>query len=430
MLTATIIMVNNAYHYPVTAGYDALLHLKYAKIISQEGRIPGFEESRENYNPPLFYLVSGWLVTNYSSLTQQDFFKAAKIWQYVNVVLALASVYFWWQIVGRLYPRRQWLKLLFLILLLSLPVWYKTVAMFSLETWFLFTVSLAFWWLITRFLSQPNYFNLIWLGLILVVNLLSRLSALVLLPTLGLALLSLGYFKKISSRKVVLFSLTLAVIAGAGAGWFYWGRKDKGIYRVGEGVKPQTSFNLRQQIPFYTEVPFTLMMNYPIRFAPHTPLNRLVPIYYSEFWGDWWNYFSQRRFGIPLELIRADRYFSTPERIANLAWQNKVNLPLTILIVVSLLFAVKSAFKNYPIKFLLLSFFLMTWAAFLLMLFLYPSWKGDSIKASYMLSLLPIQVILLTDFIFSLKFINKLIFSLLLILLLITAGNNLIWSWY
>ena len=59
LIAGLILLIHNVYHYPVNAGYDAVLHMRYAKIVSFEWRIPKYSETAENYNPPLFYLVSG-----------------------------------------------------------------------------------------------------------------------------------------------------------------------------------------------------------------------------------------------------------------------------------------------------------------------------------------------------------------------------------
>ena len=292
-------MVHNAYHYPVNAGYDAGLHLRYTKIVSHQWRIPTFEETRENYNPPLFYLTSGLIGRLSSFISGQEFFTALKTWQYVSIFLASLSLYFWSLIIKKLHPKNKFLHAGFLVLLFSLPVFHKTIVMFSIETWFLFTTSLTFWFLINYFLNKPNLKNTLILSLLLTINFLTRMSAIVLLITVLAAFFGLIIQKKISLKKALVLITLLLSINLASTAWFYLGRPSQEVYGVGEGGQPTTPFFKRQPLSFYLDVPFKFMMTYPMRLT--TPLNKLIPIYYSEFWGDFWNYYSQRRFGISVQ---------------------------------------------------------------------------------------------------------------------------------
>lgn len=427
-------MVNNAYHYPVNGGYDAALHLRYAKIISEEWRIPTFEETRENYNPPLFYIVSGLLVRGYSYLSGQEFFEAAKIWQFANIILAMISVYFWCQIIQSVYYQKTKYQLVYLVLLLSIPVWYKTAVMFSIEIWFLFTVSLAFWFLITHYFFKPSWRNLIILSLIMLVNLLSRLSSIALLGSLLTGLLAFSYWKKVSMLKTLLIISVVACIITIGSGWFYLGRHDEGIYGVGEGGEPETPFFKRQPLSFYIDVPFTLMMTYPVRQS--TPVNKLIPIFYNEFWGDFWNYFPQRRFGLTVLQVRQDRETTTPERVSRLVLQNQVNLVSTLAMALGMFLLTWRIFANlkkpnsrWLIDVTLLAYTFLSWVGFIILLTKFPSWKGDSIKATYMISLLPIFIYFIIETCLAIK--TKIyIFGPIVIWLALATMINLNFSWF
>ena len=341
---------HNAYQYPVDAGYDAWLHMRYAKIISHHWRIPDLTETREAYNPPLFYLTSGLVGRLTSNISGQDFFVSLKAWQYVSVFLAAISLYLWLLIVKKLHPHNQPLQAAFVLLLFSLPVFHKTIVMFSIESFFLFTVSLAFWYLITQYLPQPTIKKTIILALIAVINLLTRLSALVLFITLITALMPVT--KKISVIKKSLKPLLIfCLVCLLGAGWFYFGSHRQDIYGVGEGGEPDIAFFKRQPLAFYTDIPFRLIITHPIRISKHTPLNRLIPIYYSELWGDWWNYYSQRRFNVSVEARKQDHYLTTSERVASLALQNQLNLFPTLLIISGFIYSSEKTFDYLLLKF-------------------------------------------------------------------------------
>lgn len=291
------LIVHNAYYYPVDEGYDAGLHMRYARIISHEWRFPTFQESRENYNPPLFYLTSGLIGRLASAITKKDFFIALKIWQYVSIALAAFSLYLWFIIIKQLHPQNQTIQTGFLVLLFSIPVFHKTIVMFSIETFFLFTVSLTFWYFFCRFQSRPNFKTTLLLSLLTIMSLLTRMSAFVLFLTLGAGFLGLGFIKKIKWTETIKLLFVFIVLVSLGTGWFYFGRRNQRIYNAGEHNRPDIPLFERQPASFYTDVPFKVMMTHPIRLYRDS-LNQLIPIYYSEFWGDFWNYYSQRRFNV------------------------------------------------------------------------------------------------------------------------------------
>ena len=302
--------------------------------------------------------------------------------------------------------------------------------MYNLELFSAFLISLAFWYFIVHYQSHPTLFKTVILAAITIINLLTRMSSFVLLITLFFGFWGLGYLKKITWSKAIKFLIVFTLLVLLGSSWFYIGRRNQEIYGVGEGGEPDLPFFQRQPLAFYTEVPFRLMMGYPIRFAPNTPLNRLIPIYYSEFWGDWWNYFSQRRFGISIDTIKQDRNFTSPARVANLAWQNRINLPFTLLILFSFITFFSQRKKDWFIPAMMIIMLCLTYLGWLVMITKYPSFKGDSIKASYMLHVLPVLIYSLIIFLSKILQKNKYIFISILTYISIAAINNLIWSWF
>jgi len=428
-------MFHNAYFFTTDAGYDAMLHMRYSKIISHEFRIPSFQETRENYNPPAFYLISGLIGRIVSTFLNQDFFSSLKAWQYLSVLLATLSLYLWYKISLKLFSKNQLLSFSFVALIFSLPVFQKTIVMFSIETFFLFLTSLIFYYLAFHFLPKPSYKTTTILSLLVSLILLTRMSGVVIFLTIVFVFFGLLIIKKITLKKLILYLGLLLTIVFLSTSWFYIGRRDQDIYGVGEGGQPDKPFFQRQPLLFYTDVPFKFMMTYPVRL--HEPLNKLVPIYYSEFWGDFWNYYPQRRFGYPISIIRKNRYFSPPKRVANLALQNQINLlPTLIMIAGFSYFAFKNFYTTFTkpdqkwlieSSFIVLSIF--TWLGFLALLTKYPSWKGDSIKASYMLYNLPIFVYFSLSFLV-IKLKSKIFLVPIVIWLLIATVINLYWGWF
>ena len=79
---------------------------------------------------------------------------------------------------------------------------------------------------------------------------------------------------------------------------------------------------------------------------------------------------------------------------------------------------------------MLLITFLVTWVGFLYSITFHGSLKGDSIKASYMLFILPIFVYFQVNFLFEVVKKNKYIFVPVVVWLTLTTVINLWWSWY
>jgi len=438
LVTSFGLILHNLYFYPITAGYDAWLHINYAKIISFNWRFPTLVETREAYNPPLFYLLSGLITRIVSYFTHLDFVNSLKIWQYLHLVITFGFLYFWWDIIKLLEPKSKLFRFIVLALIFSLPVFHKTIVMYNLELFSAFMISLVVWFFVTHVQKKCSYKNILNLAFLTSLALLTRLSAAVLLPVILLGFIGLYLIHKINLQKLIKFSgLFLAIIILLN-GWFYLGRANRDIYQVGEGGEPDKPLFQRQPLSFYTEIPFRLMMSYPIRFAPQTPLNRLIPIYYSEVWGDWWNYYSQRRFGLSVEAVRADRYLTSDQRVVSLAIQNQVNLLPTILMIIGFIYLFYQSFKSFIKKpdqkqlthLILIFLTLFIYAGWLLMITKYPSWKGDSIKASYMLATFPVIIYSLTLFLFEKIKPIKMIFMPISVCLIIASLINLYWSWY
>lgn len=437
ILLATFFLFHNAYYYSPKAGYDATLHKNYAEIISHQWRIPDLSETREAYNPPLFYLISGNIVRGASIITVNDFDTSLKAWQYFGVILSLVSFYLWFNIFNHLHPKNKTLSLTSILLLFSLPVYHKTVVMFSLELFFFFLTTLFFYYLILIFQPQPNYKKLFTLSVITIALLLTRMSAVVHLITAIASFVGLGLISKLNWKQVIKYIFVFMILVTIGVSWFYIGRRDKDIYGVGEGnEKQEVSFFKRQPPSFYFNIPFKFMMTHPIRLSQ--PINQLIPVYYSDFWGDYWNYYPQRRTGITTLDVRKDRLFTTPERVSRLALQNQINLLPTIVMIAGFIYLIAISIKNTFSKpdhqwlthTLFIIFTLLTWAGFIALLTKYPSWKGDSIKPSYMIYILPILTYSLSIFLFKIIKPIKIIFLPILIWLAIASINNLWFSWF
>jgi len=434
-----LLMTSNAIHYDYLGGYDAWGHIKYAKITSQQWRFPTKTESHESYNPPLFYLLSGSIIRLTSIVNNQDFESSINAFKPVGIFLAISYLLAWFKIFQRLYPKQKTSQVIFIILLFSLPVFHKTIVMLNTEILLMTLVSFALWYFIAVFQDKPTIKKTLVLAGLTSLALLTRFPALPLFIAIMIGILGLGFIKKITWKNSLKLLLVFLIFVVTATSWFYYGRRQHGIYTGGRNSEPtEIPFFKRQSLAFYFDIPFTLMMNYPIRFSPQTPLNRLIPIYYSDLWGDWWNYFSQRRFGISVEDRRQDHYLTTPQRVANLALQNKINFPTTLLIVVGfcslILRTIKAIYKKPNNKWLteliFLNLSLLTWIGLLIFLTKYPYYKANGVKPSYMLSAIPVFIYSAVTFLLGVLKKNKPIFISLTLWLAFSTAINLWFDYY
>jgi hypothetical protein len=95
---------------------------------------------------------------------------------------------------------------------------------------------------------------------------------------------------------------------------------------------------------------------------------------------------------------------------------------------------VKKTFRkpdvNWLIESMLMITFLVTWAGFLYAITFNGSEKGDSIKATYMLFILPIFVYMPVNFLFRVVKKFKIIFVPVSLWLVLVSAINFWWSWY
>lgn len=422
-----LFLAHNLVFFNSRSGYIYALHVKYAQIVSEQWRLPTIEETAKFYDPPLFFLVSGLFARAASWFSGKEFFEAVVYWRYFSLIFSVAGFYFWQQIIKKLLPQNRPAQLSFILGLFSLPVLHKTLVMYTIEPWLWLLTSLALWYFIFKVLPRPTIRNTLVLGLLMAAALLSRVSALSVFLAIAVAFLI---------RKRWLYLLLFAGLTFAGIWWFYGRPSDLYEDRVTivmnrfKGGVPR-----EERLKFLTDVPFHFMMTHPIRMEVW--LNRFVPIYYSEFWGDFWNYYIQRRFGIGFEAREADKLLTTPQRVANLALQNQVNLPTTVLMILGFGYLIFRVWKKlrrpdetWLIEAILLIVFVVTWVGFLYSITFHGSDKGDSIKASYMLFILPIFVYQTVLFLFQVVKKVKYVFVPLMIWLALATAINLWWSWY
>lgn len=441
----TAIFLHNAWFYPPLRGYDGGIHSTYTKIITFEKRIPTPKDTPESYNPPAFYFLSGKLAKLFTPSFNNDFFQALKSWQILIALLMPVVGYLWFDIYRTLNRKNKYFPLFFLFWLLSLPVVNKMAPMYNIEAPQLIISSFIIWFFIKFVLPKPTISKIILLGFFGGIMLLFRIMAGTLLLSLALMIILLFWCHKISFKKMIILNLVLTVVSLGIGGQYYYIYRNQGVFDSGENVQDlyQTPFLKRQPKSFYVDTFFRTMMKTPIR--PNF-INRFIPIFYSSFWGDYWNFYRQRRYPLSLEEeikfketaipTAPNRYQISKERLTMLAWQNRINFIPTLILITGMILSIwetvkkikKRRFLNLPqfSEVFLSLFFVITFLAYFYTVIQFPNiYKGDNIKASYILYATPSLIYFGCKLLQSIKKIKYLFPRLIIIVIIISFIFNL-----
>ncbi len=440
LLINGIVFVNASLHDP-RIGYDATQHIRYIKTLSLLQLVRP-EDSSEFFSPPLPYVFPALLV----SLTGMKVLLAAKMSQYLNFFLSVGSTWYLIKVCHLINPKST-LKLGALVFLGILPVYYKTFAFVRGEPYVVFFVVVMVYYILKISIKeQYTLANGTALGITMGLCALSRQWGFFLFPSIFLFLIykwfCLPRWRKSIAKILCLCSVLIIVING----WFYISLNLRygSITAFNRESKAQFAFN-NQPWKFYRGVNPKALVNNPVR--PNFP-NQLIPIFYSEMWGDYWGYFSiygidtrtpkflngyeiqevlsegrRRDFRNASEVIEVLSEGGQPDWLktnyetfsAYLGRVNIVSIFPSVLIPVSFVFALitiliksnnsqVSIYQKEFYTFLLLTIFTIC-AGYLWFLIMYPNLgKGDTIKASYLLHVFPLAAILVGVF---LEYINK-----------------------
>ena len=134
----SVVVVYNAFHYPAVSGYDAELHIEYARTLVTEWRIP--TELRNYYTPPGFFLVAGPLVELGDLLGLSD---VADLGQLLDGALTVGTAILLIVLCAIVFPGRPWLRFASVAFFVSCPIVLKTAAMFHPQPLVAFLAMLA-----------------------------------------------------------------------------------------------------------------------------------------------------------------------------------------------------------------------------------------------------------------------------------------------
>ena len=440
LAVSAVIFFHNIIVYPPRGGFDYVRRTTYSKIISNEFRLPTYEETSEVYDAPAFYFLSGMAARAIAAVSHSEFLDALAGVRFLTAILGLASFYLWYKIFNHLYPKNKFGSLFFLLFLASVPVFYRAGAMIVSELLTCFNTALTFYYFICHFLTKPSYKKSVILSLLISFGLLARISFFSVTFAIFTGIL-IFFISKKKGFTGIKFVTVISLIVLVFTGWFYLVRQQGKLLNFGtvKELYDKAPYHEPIRLDFYYGVPFKLMMNYPVRPYLSYP-SYFLPIYYADFWGDYWNYFAQTRFGPnEFQAAKTNRQTISDARRKYLSWQVKVNLIPTLLMVAAFLYVLTSRavaiIKNKTnlrviAEFVFSITVVFIWGSMVAILTKYPGGEGDWIKAPYTLLIIPIYIYLTSVFIFSILRKITYIYWPTLIILLLAIVNNLIFSWF
>ena len=282
-LINALVLTNACLHDP-RIGYDAFSHRDYIQVLAQ-GHLPTSAESDEFFSPPLPYVFPALLMAT----AGMSVFKAMKMAQLLQALLSIGLIFFLIKICRLISPRRM-VALGAIIFVGILPVYYKSFAFVRGEPYVAFFAVVAIYYFLRIFLQNEfTWPNIVAAGCAAGGAMLSRQWGVLLLPALGLfgAVEWFGRSRhRLSIFKATTMILTIAIAASA---WFYVGLKQKFGSATAFNRQRTATFSFSNQPrSFYFGVAPDLLFSKPVRpsFA-----NELIPIFYSEVWGDYWCFF-------------------------------------------------------------------------------------------------------------------------------------------
>ncbi len=286
-----ILLFRNAWFHDPRVGYDAIAFIRYTATLAG-GRLPERKENYEYFSPPLAFVLPA-LLLHWRALGVRG---ALKSLQFADVLASAVLVLLFLRLLAAAIPERPELRLLGMAALGMFPVYYKTWAFYrSAPLLACFHMIAAAWTvrLAHRCSVDSTRRDLAWdslgYGLVLGGMMLTRQWAF--FSIFGLAVFwGVRFLADQRHRPQILTAGAVAAAAAlAVSGWFYlhlW-REYGTAAAFNRAAAPRFSL-AAQPRSFYFGTGNGALFKRPIN--PAFP-NQVLPILYSGMWGDYWCYF-------------------------------------------------------------------------------------------------------------------------------------------
>ncbi|MGD2059209.1 MAG: glycosyltransferase family 39 protein [Anaerolineales bacterium] len=414
MLGLVLIALYNAILHNPQIGYDADDYAAYIESLSQ-GDLPVKGDNDEFFTPPLPFVIPAVIKT----LLRAPIHPILKVAQFINILIAFASVWVAVRISDEITNSSPTSRILTILFMASLPVYYKTHAFVRAEPYLVLFILLYIHRLIQLEKDDVNIRLIsIQSGILFGLIVLSRQWGILILPAVAIYAIIL-ILKRPERRSELIRAFAVSgLIAFVLSGWFYLSLLNRYGSLTAFNRDPVERLSLRNKpASFYVGTGNGLLFTDPVRDSFD---NQLLPILYSETWGDYWAYFvvygvdtrsakpvQGGLLALALGKPEADTWLKT-NRFEIAPYLGRVNLFSTIPTSVSVvsfvlvlwallrgrLFGEDLRASSQKLV-LFISIILTTLLGYLWFLVQYPSTDGDTIKATYILQIFPFLALLI-----------------------------------
>ena len=421
-ISTFFILIYNILHYAPILGYDAEAHFSYVDYLSRylpkELKLPGEDETREFFNPPIGYLFPSFVQIFCRNLIESNNLVAdcqpiyGKATQIFQSILYLVTMYINLFTLKLITKSNNIFNVGYIVLISLLAVNYRTISMIRGEPYILFFLSLFLLSILKVEDSEYDFGlkQILYTGVIIAAIALSRQWGFLLF----FPLIVLLFFKK-SKRNYLIFWSATAFIGALLSSWFYLGLyQNYGSFTAFNMKSKSFSFhnqNLSFYLPNFSQLEF--LFTKPIR--PNLD-NQFFSIIYSDLWGDYWGYFTfTSRF-----LDNGRNQLMIGDYLARV---NIVSIFSATIIVYFSYLSYKKYKSNFLVQYINLAW-VFSFIGYLIFAIMYPTSSGDSIKSAYIIQAFHLIVFSASIYFYDLKRLNKKIYNGILLTLIAIYIHN------
>jgi 4-amino-4-deoxy-L-arabinose transferase-like glycosyltransferase len=354
----------DVFHYDWLRGYDAYANSLYADVIRVHHRLPSTSETSVWHTPPLFFAVAAVIHSH-------------RTVQVLDGVAALAVVAFAGLIARELWPRSRWVQLGAVVFAALTPVLTRTAVMYHPEP-LATALATGGLYIVVRSLARRQ--SRVWIGaaagVLFGLGTLTRTWALAIAAASVLGLVVQAWLAR-DRRYAWSAAALVGVLLVLALPWFVNQARAHGSPFAFSRPAPHESFFSRRPASFYTSLDIGSVFTHP--YAPNY-LNHLLPVVYTDWWGDYWRYFEIPTANIATPPTLPSKY----ERPR--VWQSYVGiLPSLFAVAGAIGLLVVGVRAREPAVLVVPASIVLLGLVFLVFQISYPHPDGDTIKATYLL---------------------------------------------
>ena len=370
---AAVLFTWNAWRFDWLRGYDAFANDLYATVVGTDFRLPSTAETSVWHTPPLWFALAGELRRLADGAGWEHVQRPGQL---LAAAAGLAVCLVAFLLARTLWPERRVLHVVALVLTAASPALVRASAMYHPETLAAALAGAGLLVSVRGLRTRPTLATGAGAGALFGLGALTRAWA---LPMLCAALLALGLdaWRRGRWGPVVALAAVSAVLVGP---WLVNQQVAHGDAFAFNRAAPATSLLERRPASFYLGPHALHVFDRPVTPAFR---NELVPHLYADWWGDWALTWDTPPPPAPGQLLEEGV-------VGARVRQNVVGIVPTLLALAGLvaltLLAVSR--RSLAVGLLPLSAAALG-AAYLLFAVRFPSTDGDTIKATYLLAMLP-----------------------------------------